>query len=131
MSAIRSSGTRPEKVLKEQLRGVFGPRRRVIERPPLPGTPDYYFPGLRLAVFADGCFWHSCPAHGHVPEDNSDYWEPKLAGNVARDKAAMMALRRSGIRVVRIWEHDLRRAPSRVRRRLMRVAREIGARGAA
>jgi DNA mismatch endonuclease (patch repair protein) len=106
MAAIRSRGTSPERRLESALRMTF-PRRRLIEHPPLPGRPDYYMPGLRLAVFADGCFWHACPAHGRVPEDNRSYWAPKLARNVARDKLAMLELRRMGIRPLRLWDHEL------------------------
>jgi len=108
MAAIRSAGTSPERRLAIALKSLF-PRRRIIERPrDLPGRPDFYLPGMKLAIFADGCFWHCCPEHGRVPGDNRAYWEPKLARNVARDREAVLALRRLGIRPVRLWEHDLR-----------------------
>lgn len=122
MSAIRSKGTSPERRLREVLRDEL-PRRKVVEHPPLPGTPDYYLPGLRTAIFVDGCFFHLCPKHGHVPEDNAEYWGPKLAGNRARDRRASRALRASGIRVVRVWEHELRAQPTnRLRARIRRLA---------
>jgi DNA mismatch endonuclease (patch repair protein) len=108
MAAIRSSGTSPELRLAVALKALF-PRRRIVERPrELPGRPDFYLPGLSLAIFADGCFWHCCPEHGRVPGDNREYWEPKLARNAARDREAGKALRRLGIRPVRLWEHELR-----------------------
>jgi DNA mismatch endonuclease (patch repair protein) len=108
MAAIRSAGTSPERRLRAALRTMF-PRRCIVERPDdLPGRPDFYLPGLKLAIFANGCFWHRCPTNGRVPGDNPDYWEPKLARNVARDRAAVRALRARGIRTLRIWEHDLR-----------------------
>ena len=67
MAAIRSAGTSPERRLRAALRTMF-PRRRIVERPDdLPGRPDFYLPGLKLAIFADGCFWHRCPTHGRVP----------------------------------------------------------------
>lgn len=107
MAAIRSSGTSPELVLRGLLRGTF-PRRRIAERrPDLPGKPDFYLPGLRLAVFADGCFWHGCPKHGRVPEDNRGYWGPKLIRNREKDRRANRELRKRGVCVVRIWEHEL------------------------
>jgi DNA mismatch endonuclease (patch repair protein) len=46
---------------------------------------DIAFTRLRIAVFIDGCFWHSCPEHATSPARNSDYWGPKLARNEARD----------------------------------------------
>lgn len=68
--------------------------------------PDITFPRARLAVFVDGCFWHSCPVHGSQPRANTDYWRPKLARNVARDRAVDAALTAAGWRVLRAWEHE-------------------------
>ena len=102
MSQIRSSGTKPEERLATAVRTVF-PRHKVIQRPKLPGKPDYYLPGARLAVFADGCFWHSCPKHGRTPGDNREYWSPKLQRNRERDHETVVLLHRQGIRTTRIW----------------------------
>lgn len=122
MSAIRSGGTRPERMLGELLRETF-PRRKIVERSAdLPGKPDFYLPGLRLAIFADGCFWHGCPAHGRTPGDNATYWGPKLARNKQRDRDATRRLRQSGIAAVRVWEHDLKGDGAAARRRLRRAA---------
>lgn len=68
--------------------------------------PDVVFTGKRVAVFIDGCFWHSCPVHGRMPTSNRDYWQPKLERNVARDRQVDAALARSGWAVVRVWEHE-------------------------
>src|SRR5688500_15793960 len=40
----------------------------------LPGRPDVYFSGARVAVFLDGCFWHGCARCGHIPKTNSLFW---------------------------------------------------------
>ncbi|MGA7087463.1 MAG: very short patch repair endonuclease [Candidatus Dormiibacterota bacterium] len=122
MAAIRSSGTMPETQLRAVLRAAF-PRRHLRERPRLPGHPDFYLPGLRLAIFADGCFWHGCPIHGHIPDDNRDYWGPKLSRTAERDEAAKLALHRMGITTLRFWEHELRAAATAdVISRLLRSA---------
>lgn len=68
--------------------------------------PDVVFTRAKVAVFVDGCFWHCCPAHGNKPAANSDYWSPKLARNVARDRVVDMALAEAGWTVVRAWEHE-------------------------
>ncbi len=60
----------------------------------------------KVAVFVDGCFWHRCPTHGNEPGTNAAYWEAKLSGNVARDRADDAALKASGWVVVRVWEHE-------------------------
>jgi len=53
----------------------------------------------------DGCFWHGCPDHSHIPMANVAYWKPKLERNVARDRLVNEGLRAAGWSVVRIWEH--------------------------
>jgi DNA mismatch endonuclease, patch repair protein len=96
---------------------ITGWRRRA----PLFGRPDFVFPEARLAVFIDGCFWHSCPTHGTIPETNRDFWSAKLRRNTVRDLRVGRHLRRLGWRTLRIWQHELRHpdaVTSRVRRRL-------------
>lgn len=119
MTAIRSRETKPETLLREILANVF-PGRKIVEHPNLPGRPDFYLPGLRLAVFADGCFWHGCPAHGRKPEDNADYWGPKLERNRKRDRIVIRILRKSGFKAVRVWEHELKEGVP-ARRKLKRA----------
>src|SRR4051812_17288452 len=35
---------------------------------------DVVFSRARVAVFVDGCFWHGCPLHSHIPKTNSAFW---------------------------------------------------------
>lgn len=81
--------------------GPQGRRKQTVK-------PDFVFPAHRLAIFIDGCFWHSCPRHATEPSNNETFWASKLAGNRARDRYVTSALRRRGWHVVRIWEHDVR-----------------------
>lgn len=67
--------------------------------------PDVVFTRRRVAVFVDGCFWHSCPQHGTTPKSNTDYWIPKLRENIERDRATDSSLQVSGWQVVRVWTH--------------------------
>ncbi len=74
----------------------------------MPGVrtrPDLLFPGPGLAVFVDGCFWHSCPEHGTMPKANNAYWQTKLGDNVERDRRVKFALEVAGWQVLRIWAH--------------------------
>lgn len=77
---------------------------------PLPGMPrrraDALFLKVRVAVFVDGCFWHSCPQHASAPAANATWWETKLAGNVARDRDTDSRLAEQGWLSVRVWEHE-------------------------
>jgi DNA mismatch endonuclease, patch repair protein len=66
---------------------------------------DICFPKAAVAVFIDGCFWHMCPEHGVVPKSNTEYWIPKLRGNVERDQRVTAAFAAAGWTVLRFWEH--------------------------
>ena len=87
---------------------------------------DFVFPKLRLAIFVDGCFWHACPIHATKPKNNAAFWREKLAGNRRRDALVTRTLRRAGWRVLRLWEHSLRRAtlkPRNEARLMQRIQR--------
>lgn len=66
---------------------------------------DIVFTRQRLVVFIDGCFWHGCPEHATLPVTNTDYWQPKLARNMERDRETTAMAEAEGWRVLRIWEH--------------------------
>lgn len=103
MSRIKSRDTGLEMALRRELWKI-GLRYRVQygkER------IDMAFPGRKLAVFVDGCFWHSCPIHGHYPKSNTAYWVPKLEKNIERDIAKDTRLRQAGWTVVHFWEHEV------------------------
>lgn len=68
--------------------------------------PDVVFTRARVAVFLDGCFWHSCAVHGTVPKQNREYWLPKLEANTDRDVRVTAALEADGWLVRRVWEHE-------------------------
>lgn len=86
---------------------------------------DIAFPARRLAVFVDGCFWHSCPQHGTQPRANAEYWTWKLARNRKRDQDVDTDLADSGWTVLRIWEHeDMGQVAARLARNLRHGRRE-------
>lgn len=108
MLGNRRTGTKPEVELRSALH-TAGLRFRKDYRLDVSGIrvrPDVVFTRAKVAVFVDGCFWHSCPRHGTRPKRNASYWGPKLARNVARDRAQDAALSASGWTVVRVWEHE-------------------------
>jgi len=73
----------------------------------LPGNPDFVFSEAKAAIFVDGCFWHGCPACGHIPKCHSSFWRAKLASTVQRDVSSTYALKGLGYDVLRFWEHEL------------------------
>jgi DNA mismatch endonuclease (patch repair protein) len=64
------------------------------------------FTRQRIAVLIDGCFWHSCPKHLHLPKANADYWTPRLTRNVEREAELTAVLRGLGWTVLQFWEHE-------------------------
>jgi DNA mismatch endonuclease (patch repair protein) len=69
--------------------------------------PDFVFKREKVAVFVDGCFWHRCPLHSKIPDNNRAFWEQKLSRNVERDRLVNRELQKAGWRVWRMWEHSL------------------------
>lgn len=103
MSAIHSKNTKPEITLRKALWSK-GLKYRIHYGKEM---IDIAFPTKRLAIFMDGCFWHGCPIHSHIPESNREYWLPKLKKNIERDAAKNEQLRIKGWQVMRFWEHEL------------------------
>lgn len=107
MARQATRDTAPEVALRRELhrRGL----RFRVSLPPLEGLrsrADILFVRSKVAVYVDGCFWHSCPEHGTIPNANRDWWLRKLERNRARDRACDEALCAAGWRVVRVWEHE-------------------------
>ncbi|MEU9563075.1 very short patch repair endonuclease [Streptomyces sp. NPDC048161] len=128
MSANRGKDTGPELALRRLLfkRGL---RYRVNARPlvEIRRKADLVFPGDRVAVFVDGCFWHGCPDHYRPAVKNADFWRQKIDGNRARDAETNEKLLAAGWRVIRVWEHeDPARAAGEIEQ-LLRRSRASGA----
>jgi len=89
--------------------------------------PDVVFARYRIAVFVDGCFWHSCPVHKTAPRHNVDYWTAKFASNRDRDSKVNSALELSGWCVVRLWEHlDPAAAADEIEKALRCLGAQVG-----
>jgi DNA mismatch endonuclease (patch repair protein) len=74
---------------------------------------DIVFGPARVAVFVDGCFWHSCPLHATSAKANASFWRKKLSDNQQRDRDTDRRLRNARWKVVRVWEHEDTRAAAR------------------
>lgn len=106
MARIRSKGNLQTELAMIRLlhqHGFTGWRRNQ----PVYGRPDFIFRKARLAVFVDGCFWHGCPQHGTIPQNNRKYWKRKLERNRERDQQVNRELRRRGWKILRVWYHEL------------------------
>ena len=120
MSLIRGKGNKEtEHALLVLLRQnkISGWRRHL----PLLGKPDFAFPKQKVAVFVDGCFWHGCPKCYTRPKTNRAFWDRKRETNMARDRHVTRQLRGRGWKVIRIWQHSLKKSPATCLNRILRV----------
>jgi len=83
-------------------------------------------PGRHLAVFVDGCWWHSCPVHGRKTPftgPNAALWAIKMERIRERDAFATMTAEAGGWTVVRVWECEVMADPQAAAWRVLRSAR--------
>lgn len=109
MSLICSRGNKSTELLLSGIFrefGITGWRRNQ----PLFGKPDSTFRRERVVVFVDGCFWHGCPECYKQPGSNREFWDAKVAANRKRDRCVGRELRAAGWRVVRMWQHQLKKS---------------------
>jgi DNA mismatch endonuclease, patch repair protein len=105
MARVKGNNTSPERLLRSAL-WEAGLRYRLNYRVPA-GRPDIVFPGPKVAVYVDGCFWHGCPVHYSRPRSREGFWSQKLAANTERDSRLTLRLESCGWIVVRVWEHEI------------------------
>jgi len=114
MSAVRGRGNATTELALIKLfrtEGLSGWRRNNK----ISGTrPDFVFYRQQVVIFVDGCFWHRCRWHGEIPSSNKKFWLEKLSRNKARDIYDNKKLRIMGWKVIRIWEHEIKKNPGAV-----------------
>jgi DNA mismatch endonuclease (patch repair protein) len=108
MGRIKGRDTGPERIIAALLADlgiVFESHAR-----DLPGRSDFVFREARLAIFVDGDFWHGWrfPAWR---DKLSVVWEAKIEKNRLRDGRNFRRLRYRGWKVIRLWEHQIKRNP--------------------
>jgi len=108
MRRITSKGTKPE-IQVRRLVYCLGFRYR-LHKKELPGNPDLVFSKRKKLIFVHGCFWHQhdgCKS-SHIPKTRKEYWAPKLARTIRRDKENQAKLRDLGWDILVIWECQVR-----------------------
>ncbi len=125
MSLIRSKNTKPEIALRKLVSAAAYPLgyRYRLHYKKLPGRPDIAFVSKKIALFVDGSFWHGYRLKNGQALPRK-YWLPKIKRNMERDKEINRALRKMGWKVVRIWEHDLKKNPDKALKLVMRALKK-------
>lgn len=108
MARVRVKDTDIEKILGEIVRPLWKVERYRKNVKILPGKPDIVFPKSKIAIFADGDFWH-----GHYYKNErrkwNSFWQDKIRKNVLRDKKQNRALKMLGYKVFRFWGSGLKK----------------------
>ena len=122
MASVRSKDNRTTELRLGKLlwaEGLRGYRKQW----PVPGKPDFAWPGRKVAVFVDGCFWHGCVRCKYLPRSNVEFWSDKIESNKRRDRRVARTLRRQGWIVVRVKECKVLNAST-----LARIRRAVDSR---
>lgn len=77
------------------------------------GKPDIVFLSKKIAIFVDGDFWHgyNWKRLNKVPPKR--YWQKKIEKTIERDKRYTKQLKKDGWRVLRFWEHEIKKNPEK------------------
>lgn len=122
MSKIRSRNTEFEenfvRELRKKIKIRFMRNYQLIR-----GKPDVVFNDRKVCVFLDSDFWHGWqyPRWKHLLKNN--FWRSKIKRNRERDKNITAYLRKCGWRVVRVWEHLVKKNKKYQIKRILKALR--------
>ncbi len=127
MQGNKRKDTKPELLVRQRLReaGLGGYRLQWK----VPGRPDVAWPGKKVALFINGCYWHRCPhCNLSLPKKNTEYWVAKFKRNQERDAKNLAALHEAGWKTHVVWECELKkgREEALFARLLPALAAELG-----
>ena len=100
MSSVKSKNTKPEIIVRKALwnYGIKGYR---LHWKKAPGRPDIAFPGKKIALFVNGCFWHRCPyCSPLVPKSHSKFSIDKFERNIKRDQEKNRSTKRKRLEIL-------------------------------
>lgn len=108
MQGNKRRDTKPELKVRKLLREIGYPGYR-LQWKKVPGRPDIAYPGKKIAIFVNGCFWHRCPKCDlPIPKSNQGFWIEKFKRNIERDQRKIDELESMGWSVFVIWECELK-----------------------
>lgn len=125
MSKIKGSNTSVEMLVFKYLRSKGVYFQKHYNR--VKGCPDIALPRKKFAVFIDGDFWHGYKfkkKKERLLASQQHYWINKIEKNIARDRKTLKSLKEAGWKVLRIWEHQLKRRKTIALEKILRFLRQ-------
>lgn len=122
MQNIRSKNTSIEKVMFALLKkhGIKFKKHYNIA-----GKPDIAITDRKIAVFLDSDFWHGWRFKKWKNKLPKVYWRDKIEKNILRDKKNFLKLRREGWKVIRLWEHQIRKKPEDAMNKILNETKSV------
>jgi DNA mismatch endonuclease (patch repair protein) len=108
MQGNKRRDTTPELRMRKLLREAGFPVY-CLQWMKVPGRPDIAYPGRKIAIFVNGCFWHRCPrCNLPLPKSNQAFWKAKFRRNTEREQRKIDELEALGWTVFVVWECELK-----------------------
>ena len=109
MSKVKNKGTSREMYVRKLL-CEMGYRHYRLTSPTLPCNPDIIYPGMKKAIFVNGCFWHGHDCNrGQLPKNNLDFWQKKIAQNKERDIISYTSLKLLNWDYLVVWQCEIKK----------------------
>lgn len=123
MSKIRSHNTKFEKEFIDNLKKKTRKKFK-INVTSIKGKPDIVFEKEKVGIFLDSNFWHGWqyPRWKHLLKN--DFWREKIEKNRKRDLLTTRYLKRHGWKVLRIWEHEIKKDPEKAIEKTIKILRQ-------
>lgn len=119
MSKIKGKDTKFEVMVRKWLFSKGFRFRKNDKR--YPGKPDIFLSKHKTAIFIHGCFWHAHEGchYAYTPKTRTDFWISKIQDNVNRDKRNYTKLMDMDIKVLIIWECELKKNADEILEKLV------------
>lgn len=118
MRANKAKNTKLEIELRKAL-WALGARGYRNNPNNIPGRPDIVFIRKKIAIFVNGCFWHSCKkCKLQPPKTHTKFWQQKFERNRNRDIEKKRQLNSMGWKTIIVWEHEIKKDVDKIARRI-------------
>lgn len=109
MQAVKATGSKIEERLGKALWKSNIKYRKHYKK--LIGKPDFVLVRFKIAIFCDSHFWHGYKwdERKHDHKSNKVFWYKKIERNIERDKEVNTILNAMGWKVIRFWEHEIKK----------------------